>query len=661
MVNKILVANRGEIACRIIRTAKKMGIDTVAVYSEADSTAKHVYLADEAVYIGASSATHSYLNIEKIINAIKVSGADSVHPGYGFLSETAQFVEKLEKHGIIFIGPSSQSIKKMGDKILAKQIAKASGVATIPGTEGEIKSVKEALKVAKKIGYPVILKASAGGGGKGMRRVDNQKEMLRSVSSAQNEAKNSFADSRIFIEKFIQNPRHIEIQILADQYGNYLCLGERECSIQRKHQKVVEEAPSVFVDEKMRKKMYAKSVALAKKVGYFSAGTMEYIVDEKKNFYFLEMNTRLQVEHAVTELITSTDIVEQMILIARKEKLGIKQKDIVLKGWAFESRVYAEDPSSGFLPSTGRIDSYHEPQLSENVRVDSGVFSGAEISMFYDPMIAKVCSYGDTRYEAISKMTSALDQFMIRGVMHNMNLLQSIFRSKRFIAGDLSTNFLQEEYGESMGSAELSSEVSAVILSAVVFVSLKELERDMENTEKVFQDERYLGTRWIARLDEENYPVTVREITKGYRITHNREKFYIQSKWLLGSKLFQCTINGKKYTVQLEKFETGYKLECMGVSVVGGLYTPKEAELINYMKKIEVKGNEGRLTTNMAGQVVSIEVKEGEEVAAGQVLATVEAMKMENLLRAPISGTVKRVYCAAKDIVKNNDILLEIA
>ena len=421
MIKSLLIANRGEIACRIIKTAKAMGIRTIAVYSEADSNSLHVSHADKAIYIGSSSATQSYLNQDRIMDAIKISGADAVHPGYGFLSENAIFAERLEKAGIIFVGPSANAIRSMGDKIEAKKIAKKAGVSIIPGYMGEIKDIKHATKIASKIGYPIMLKAAAGGGGKGMRVVYGPDEMKQALSSAQNEAKNNFSDSRTFIEKFIENPRHIEIQLIADKHKNYVCLGERECSIQRHHQKIIEEAPSSFVDPKTRKKMYSQAVSLAEKVNYFSAGTIEFIMDNNKNFYFLEMNTRLQVEHPVTEFITGIDIVEQMIRIASGENLPFKQKDINLNGWAFESRIYAEDPSTGFLPSTGKITTYKEPFNIDGVRIDTGVYEGGEVSMFYDPMISKLCTFAPDRQSAITIMQEALSKFIIRGISHNIS------------------------------------------------------------------------------------------------------------------------------------------------------------------------------------------------------------------------------------------------
>jgi propionyl-CoA carboxylase alpha chain len=478
MAHKLLIANRGEIACRIIKTCRKMGIATVAVYSDADTNSLYVQMADEAINIGDSPSSQSYLDINKILAAIKQSGANLVHPGYGFLSENKLFAQALEKMGVIFVGPSTYSIEMMGDKIQSKKIAIGAGVSSVPGHLGVVKDAKEASKIAKDIGFPVMVKASAGGGGKGMRIVYEAKDVAEAFLSATNEAKNSFSDDRIFIEKFIENPRHIEIQIIADKSGNMVCLGERECSIQRNNQKVIEEAPSSFVDENTRKKMYDQSKALSKKVGYYSAGTVEYIMDKDKKFYFLEMNTRLQVEHPVTELVTGTDIVELMIKIALGETLPFTQKDIKLNGWAMESRIYAEDPARGFLPSSGRINLYIEPQESENVRVDSGIYEGGEVSMFYDAMIAKLCSYGKDRNEAINHMKSALGTMAIGGVSHNISFLETIMQNDRFVSGDISTSFIKEEFPEGFSGNEINSASQMVLISTSLFIFFKNFIRN---------------------------------------------------------------------------------------------------------------------------------------------------------------------------------------
>ena len=587
MIKTLLIANRGEIACRIVNTAKSMGIKTVAVYSEADANSLHVSRADKAVYIGASSAVQSYLNQDRILDAIKISGADAVHPGYGFLSENADFAELLAKNNITFVGPSPHAIRSMGDKIEAKKIAKNAGVNIIPGYMGEIKDIKHAIKIAAKIGYPVMLKAAAGGGGKGMRVVYSEEEMKQALSSAQNEARNNFSDSRTFIERFIEKPRHIEIQLLADKHENYLCLGERECSIQRHNQKVIEEAPSLFVDPKTRKKMYAQAISLAKKVKYFSAGTIEFMMDQKKNFYFLEMNTRLQVEHPVTEFITGIDMVEQMLRIASGEKLQFKQNDIELRGWAFESRIYAEDPTTGFLPSTGKITTYKEPYTTDTVRIDTGVYEGGEVSMFYDPMIAKLCTYAETRKQAIELMRDALSKYVIRGISHNISFLQAVFANQKFVDGDISTNFIASEYKDGFTGAVLTDEGSAVLLCAATYIFLKDAKRASEISNQTRGFAKSLGTRWVVRLDDDNYPVNVRPLENddGYKISFENRRLYITSKWVLGSKLFNCVINAQEYNIQVEFTTSGFRLTYMGTTVHASVHTPRAAELNKFVLK----------------------------------------------------------------------------
>ena len=659
-IKKILIANRNEIACRIIKTASKLGIKTVAVYSDADNNALHIKYADEAIYIGKSPATQSYLNIDSILKAIKISGVDAVHPGYGFLSENYEFAKLMDKSGTNFIGPSATSIKKMGDKIEAKKLAKSAGVNIIPGYIGAIKSEKHAVKIAKNIGYPIMLKAAAGGGGKGMRVVNSDDEMQQAYRSTKNEAKNNFSDSRTFIEKLIIKPRHIEIQVLADKHGNYVCLGERECSIQRHNQKVIEEAPSSFVTPKIRKKMYAQSVALAKKVKYFSAGTIEYIVDQMGNFYFLEMNTRLQVEHGVTELITGIDIVEQMIRIAEGNKLTFKQKDIKLNGWAMESRIYAEDATCGFLPSTGRIIGYKEPKLSENVRLDTGVYEGGEVSMFYDAMIAKLCTYSENREKAIDLMKNSLGEFIIRGVSHNINFLQAILNNEKFVDGNISTNFIQEEYSEGFSGAELNSELNSVILCASVFIFIQNIKRMSHVSGQQRGMSRAIGTRWVAKLDDMSYPVTVRNHNNGLKITFENRKFFITSNWEVGRRLFQCKINDKEYSLQLEKFRDFYDIVIMGSKVRTRLLSPRTAELYKFMKPISKDLKENNLIATITGLIKEIKVKPGDNVNKGQSLVILEAMKMENTLVSPIDGIVKKICCNAENTVLSGDILVEI-
>jgi propionyl-CoA carboxylase alpha chain len=660
MIKTLLIANRGEIACRVMKTAKRMGINTVAVYSEADTNSLHVKLADKAIYIGASAATQSYLNQKALFNAIEISGADAVHPGYGFLSENFDFVELLQKHNIAFVGPSSSAVKAMGDKIEAKKIATKAGVSVVPGVLADIKSVKEALKIAKKLGYPIMLKAAAGGGGKGMRIVRTEEEMQQAFSSTKNEARNNFSDARTFIEKFIENPRHIEIQIIADKHGNVVCLGERECSIQRHNQKVIEEAPSPFLDDKTRKKMYSQCVSLAKKVGYSSAGTVEFIVDQNKNFYFLEMNTRLQVEHAVTEMVTGLDIVELMIRVANGEKLPFSQKDIELKGWAFESRIYAEDPSAGFLPSTGQITTYIEPERSESVRIDTGVYEGGEVSMFYDAMISKLITYAPTRGEAIEKMNNSLAKYVIRGISHNISFLQAIYNHPRFIAGDLNTKFINQEWPSGFSGAELNDEQSAVILATAIYAGLTRLKREATISGQVRSYSQFLGTRWVVTLDDKPFPVTVRPLANGYKIAFESHKLMITSNWVLGSKLFECVINDQNYHLQLESNDDGYDCTYIGSKVKTTLMTPRAAELKKFMQKVDDKRDQTYLKAPISGVIADIKVKEGDAVSKGQTLYILEAMKMENIFVAAIDGVVKKVYFQKKANVMMNDLVIEL-
>jgi propionyl-CoA carboxylase alpha chain len=660
MIKRLLVANRGEIACRIIKTAKKMGIFTIAVYSEADTNSLHVKMADKAIYIGPSPANQSYLNRKRIMEAIELSGADAVHPGYGFLSENADFVALLEKHKINFIGPNSSAIRSMGDKIEAKKIAKAAGVSIVPGYMAAIKDAKEAIKLANKVGYPVMLKAAAGGGGKGMRVVRSNDEMQQAFSSTTNEARNNFSDERTFIEKFIENPRHIEIQLIADKHGNYICLGERECSIQRHHQKVIEEAPSPLLDEKTRKKMYDQSKALAKKVSYFSAGTIEFIVAPDKKFYFMEMNTRLQVEHPVTELITGHDLVELMIRVANGEKLSFDQKSVILNGWAFESRIYAEDPSAGFIPSTGQVHTYKEPEKNENVRIDTGIYEGGEVSMYYDAMISKLCTYAPTRAQAIEGMKDALGKFVIRGVSHNISFLQAIFNNQKFVNGNISTNFIEEEFKGGIVGPELSDEESAVMLASSIYIHLADAKRSAQITGQLRGTTQFLGTRWVVRLGENNYPVTVRPIDDGYKVTFENRRFYITSKWVLGSKLFDCSVNGKNYNLQIEYAAAGFRISFMGKMLLASVYTPRAAELNKFMRVRSGETDQKNLVANISGMLVEVKVKEGDEVIKGQPLLVLEAMKMENILYAATNGKVVKVYHQKGANISNGEVLIEI-
>lgn len=659
LFDKILIANRNEIAVRIIRTLKKMGIGSVAVYSEADTNSMYVQHADEAYYIGNSPATESYLSIKNIISAIRESGANAVHPGYGFLSENPNFANILKREGVVLIGPSANTIKKMGDKIEAKKIAIDAGVSTVPGYMGTINDVKQAIDIAKEIGFPVIVKATAGGGGRGMRVVNNSAEMANAFESAKLEAANSFSDDRLFIEKLIQTPRHIEIQLLADQYGNSVCLGERECSIQRHHQKVIEEAPSSFITEDIRQEMYSQVISLSKKVGYYSAGTVEFIVDKDKNFYFLEMNTRLQVEHPVTELITGIDIVEEMIKIVAGEKLSFTQDDVKLKGWAFESRICAENPSRGFLPSSGRITAYSEPVKSPSIRIDTGIGLGGEVSMFYDSMIAKLCTYGETREEAIEVMRSALSSYIINGISHNISFLEALMLHPRFVSGDISTAFIQEEYPDGFSGASLTSEVTTVFLATAIFIYISEQRRASLISGNINNQANKIGTRWVVTIDDKLFPVLITPVENGYNIRHESDRIYIRSNWNLGNELFTAIINGKKTHVKIENIRTGYLLSHAGISVKAFVRSPRISELEALMISKAVIEENSELQAPLNGQIVSIKVKEGQEVTTGQEIIILTAMKMENIILAERDGKIVKIFVNEKDNVVKGQMLLE--
>ena len=659
MFEKILIANRGEIAVRIIRTCKKMGIKTVAVYSEADTNSLHVREADEAVHIGGSRASDSYLDIKKIIEAINRTGAEAVHPGYGFLSENTKFARAVKRAGAVFIGPSPEAVKAMGDKIESKKLAKEAGVNSVPGYLGVIADAKEAVKIAKKVGYPVMIKASAGGGGKGMRISWNDKETTDGFKASMSEAKSSFGDDRVFIEKYIVNPRHIEIQILADQHGHYLALGERECSIQRRHQKVIEEAPSSFVDAKTRQKMYDQAKALAKKVGYYSAGTVEFIMDKDKNFYFLEMNTRLQVEHRVTELVTGIDLVEQMIRIAYGEKLSFTQKDVKLEGHAFEARIYAEDPSHNFLPSVGRLTRYEVPKARKNLLLDTGVYEGGEVSMFYDPMIAKLCSFGKTRDEAIEAMQTGLSEFFVEGVSANISFLESIVRHERFRRGDISTNFIAEEYPEGYNATELTEETTFKFIAVSLFMYLDDAKRASTTTQQMPGRRRIIGPRWVVTIENNEYPVYVEDKDGGYEIECKNRLFTVQSNWDIGSNIFQGTINDEHITFRIRYLTEGYRLTHGGNRVNVVVRSPRVAQLAHYMpKKTETKKTD-KLIAPMAGRIVRVAVKEGEMVKAGSELLVIEAMKMENLIKATQDVKIVAVKVKEGESVASNQELLK--
>ncbi len=653
MFKKILIANRGEIACRVIRSARDMGIKTVAVYSDADDGAMHMRMADEAVHIGPAPAAESYLIIDKIIAACKDTGAEAVHPGYGFLSENQEFADRLAKENIAFIGPGKKAIASMGDKIESKKLAHNAGVNTVPGHMDLIDDADHAVKISKEIGYPVMIKASAGGGGKGMRVAFNDEEAREGFQSAKNEAISSFGDDRIFIEKFVVDPRHIEIQVLADKHGNCIYLGERECSIQRRHQKVIEEAPSPFLDEDLRKAMGEQAVALAKEVDYHSAGTVEFIVGADRNFYFLEMNTRLQVEHPVTELITGVDLVEQMIRVANGEELKIKQEDVTLTGWAIESRLYAEDPYRGFLPSIGRLSRYKAP-VGDAVRVDTGVNEGSEITMFYDPMIAKLCTYGETRAEAIAEMSKALDAYQVEGIAHNINFLNAVCNHPRFKEGRLTTGFIAEEYPEGFHGVDVSDEVRANMAAIATVVTLRSEARTEVGVASL------LGSDWVVSEGVERHDdITVEDAEAGVDITVGGKVLAVRTDWVPGHSRIVADINGEQ-VIALVKMKRGVVEVTHGGAVLNlAVRRPRLAELAKLMPVKVAPDMSKFLLCPMPGMVVAVHVSEGDEVKAGQALAVVEAMKMENILRAEQDGVVSEVKAGAGDTLAVDDVILE--
>ncbi len=664
MFNKILIANRGEIACRVIKTAKQMGIKTVAVFSDADRNALHVQMADEAVNIGPPPANQSYIDIEKVISAVKKTNAQAVHPGYGFLSENAKFAKSLSDIGVTFIGPPENAIESMGDKITSKKIAQEAGVNTVPGYMGVIKDEDEALSISEKIGYPVMIKASAGGGGKGMRIAWNDSEVKEGFQSSKNEAASSFGDDRIFIEKFVTQPRHIEIQVLADTKGNCIYLGERECSIQRRNQKVVEEAPSSFLDEKTRRKMGEQACNLAKAVGYSSAGTVEFIVDKDKNFYFLEMNTRLQVEHPVTELITGIDLVEQMILVATGKPLSITQKDIKLTGWAIESRLYAEDPYRNFLPSIGRLTRYRPPAEIKDkhsiVRNDTGVYEGGEISMYYDPMIAKLCTWAPDRAKAIEQMRIALDRFEVEGIGHNLPFLSAVMDHKKFISGKITTAFIAEEYSEGFNGVDLNDdEIKDLSACAAAMNRVAEIRRT-KISGRMDNHERRVGDDWVVQIAGKVFLVNVLADTAGANVIFEDEtSIRISGDWLPGKKLANMTAGDKNLVIKINKITGGFRMRTRGADLKVLVRTPRQAELSKHMQEKLPPDTSKMLLCPMPGLLVKIDVEIGQEVQEGQPLCTVEAMKMENILRAERKGVVAKINSSVGDSLAVDDIILE--
>lgn len=672
MFKKILIANRGEIACRVIKTARRMGIQTVAVYSDADARAPFVQMADEAVHIGPSPAAQSYLIAEKIIEACKATGAEAVHPGYGFLSERTSFAEALEAEGIAFIGPPVNAIAAMGDKIESKKLAMQAGVNVVPGFVGEIDDTEHAVRISEEIGYPVMMKASAGGGGKGMRLAYSEQDVREGFEAVKREGLNSFGDDRVFIEKFILNPRHIEIQILGDKHGNILYLNERECSIQRRHQKVVEEAPSPFVTPKMRKAMGEQCVALARAVGYYSAGTVELIVSgadpSGESFYFLEMNTRLQVEHPVTECITGIDLVEQMIRVAYGEKLSMTQDDIKIDGWAIENRVYAEDPYRGFLPSTGRLTRYHPPVAgwtddgAENgrrgvggIRVDDGVYDGGEVSMFYDPMIAKLITWGPNRDVAADLQIAALDRFEIEGLGHNIDFVSAIMQHPRFRSGELTTGFIAEEYPDGFHGAAADAGLIKSLAAIAGFIATAEADRARQ------VDGQLGGTlpppsRWQVKIGDAVHDI---EMDDG-AIVVDGEEFALSMEYVPGDRLVEAEVGDEELAVKVVKTRTGFKLTTRGASHVARVLPGHIAHLASHMIEKIPPDLSKYLICPMPGLITAVHVSVGDKVEAGQPLAIVEAMKMENILRAEKAGVVKSIHASAGESLAVDAVILEM-
>jgi propionyl-CoA carboxylase alpha chain len=659
MFKKILIANRGEIACRVIKTARKMGIKTVAVYSEADKDALHVEMADEGVLIGPPPTAQSYLKIDRILQACKDTSAEAVHPGYGFLSENPTFAQALAQEGIAFIGPNIEAIDSMGDKITSKKLAQEASVNTIPGYMDIIKDADQAVEIAASVGYPVMLKASAGGGGKGMRLAWNDAECRDGFERATSEARSSFGDERVFIEKYIQEPRHIEIQIIADKHGNVVYLGERECSLQRRHQKVIEEAPSPFLDGATRKAMGEQACALARAVNYESAGTVEFVVDAQRNFYFLEMNTRLQVEHPVTEYVTGLDLVELMIRVAAGEKLPFTQADIKLKGWAIEARVYAEDPFRNFLPSIGRLVRYMPPQESELVRVDTGVYEGGEVSMYYDPMIAKLITYGGTRDRAISHMREALNEFHIRGVSHNISFLAALLNHPRYVTGRMTTNMIAEEYPQGFNPADVPHDDPALLIVVAAFINRRYMDRAARIAGQLPGHERKVDARWVVMLEQEQYPVEVHPAEGGYDVVYGGETYTVRSTWQFGQPLFKGTVNGDAVCIQVERRNLVYRLFHWGSQMDLTVLSAQAASLLSLMPPKAPPDTSKYLLSPMPGLLSRLMVQVGEEIKAGQDLAIIEAMKMENVLRAERDATVAKVLAGVGDNLAVDQAILE--
>ncbi len=659
MFAKILIANRGEIACRVIATARRLGIRTVAVCSEADRDALHVRLADEAVPIGPPPAAQSYLRIERIVEACLATGAEAVHPGYGFLSENPRFAEALAAAGVVFVGPPPAAVAAMGDKVTSKKLAAEAGVNVIPGALEVMRDADHAVAVARAIGYPVMLKASAGGGGKGMRVARSDRECREGFARCSSEAASSFGDARVFVEKFIEQPRHIEIQVVADAHGNALYLNERECSVQRRHQKVLEESPSPFLDAATRRAMGEQAVALARAVGYTSAGTVEFVVDARRNFYFLEMNTRLQVEHPVTEFVTGLDLVELMLLVAAGERLPLTQEQVRLDGWAVEARVYAEDPFRKFLPSTGRLVRYAPPAAGAGVRVDTGVYEGGEVSMFYDPMIAKLIAHGATRDEALLRLRTALDQFVIRGVQHNISFLAALAQHPRFLEGRITTNFIAEEYPDGFHPGDVPHENPALLAAVAAAIHRRHIDREATVHGQLPGHERVVPEQWVVRAGRESTPLRVLPVPGGHDVTIEGALYAVRSDWRFGEALFSGSVNNAPVSVQVEQRGIGYRLIHAGSQSDLLVLSRREAELQELMPLKPPPDLSRFLLSPMPGLLVSVAVAEGQEVKEGEALAVVEAMKMENSLLAPRDAVVAKVLAKRGDSLAVDQPILE--
>ena len=660
-IKTILIANRGEIACRIIRTAKKYGIKTIAVYCDLDKDAFYTNIADVKVPLNGILAKDTYLNAEKIINIAKYYKVDAIHPGYGFLSENAEFVSMLEKENIGFIGPSSFSMDAMGDKLKAKIIAEKANVPMVPGSKNLIESVEQAKQEAKKIGYPIMLKAVAGGGGKGIRIVWKDEEMKEQFETAKYEAKTIYKNDNILLEKFVENPRHIEIQIASDKYGNVVCLGERECSIQRFNQKVIEESPSSFVDEKTRQKMYECAVRLVKQCNYYSVGTLEFIMDKNKNFYFLEMNTRLQVEHPVTEYVTKLDLVKLMIDIEEGKELTFKQEDIQLQGHAIECRICAENPSKNFIPSNGQITHYIEPRVSNNVRIETGIQLGDEISPYYDSMIAKLITYGATRKEAIEQMKISLGEYEIDGVETNINLLENIMRQENFINGNISTAFIKNTYPNGFNSLPITDNTTKVFITTAIALYLQEIKFNFANHKTCYIPRDTDISKLYVCINKNNYLIEVKEEEEDYlKVEYNDEIIQIKYNYVKGSKILKGVINSSsQFAVRIKKDTIGYQMNCSGVNAKVNVYKPITFNLLKYMPEKQDNIKPKFLYAPMSGKITKLKVSSNQNIEIGEHMLSIEAMKMDNTILSENKARIVNVFCKTGDNVANGDKLLE--